>query len=223
VLGVSNLSLFLWFSIGCWGWSDRVIYFVFHQYVKPTLRCTWVIYHFKWPLSVNRHIDLSVVNSICLWSKRVLQLRIIKPVINTVIYFLSYYGHLKMVNYSHTIFYYDLSDPPFTDVRITCIATMDCRRTNINIIVNLIKSTFSHSSHHFLFLMCWSDSSVFNYMIYSMKTCVGLLIVLSNTYCVVFLFCLSSSCVPYVASFSGLPILVAPSVFSNVYMLSSYI
>jgi len=26
----------------------------------------------------------------------------------------------------------------------------------------------------------------------------------SNTYCVVFLFCLSSSCVPYVASFSGL-------------------
>jgi hypothetical protein len=34
---------------------------------------------------------------------------------------------------------------------------------------------------------------------------------------VVFLFCLSSSCVPYVVSFSGLSILVCPSVFSNVY------
>jgi len=31
-------------------------------------------------------------------------------------------------------------------------------------------------------------------------------IVVSNTYCVVFLFCFSSSCVPYVASFSGLSI-----------------
>ena len=31
-----------------------------------------------------------------------------------------------------------------------------------------------------------------------------LCIVVSNTYCVVFLFCLSSSCIPYVASFSGL-------------------
>jgi hypothetical protein len=30
--------------------------------------------------------------------------------------------------------------------------------------------------------------------------------VVSNTYCVVFLFCLSSSCVPYVVSFSGLSI-----------------
>ena len=29
-------------------------------------------------------------------------------------------------------------------------------------------------------------------------------IVVSNTYCVVFLFCFSSSCVPYVVSFSGL-------------------
>ena len=39
----------------------------------------------------------------------------------------------------------------------------------------------------------------------------------SNTYCVVFLFCLSSSCVPYIASFSGLSILIASSVFSNIY------
>jgi len=41
-----------------------------------------------------------------------------------------------------------------------------------------------------------------------------------QTYCVVFLFCFSSSCVHYVASFSGLSIFfvgIAPSVFSNVY------
>ena len=31
------------------------------------------------------------------------------------------------------------------------------------------------------------------------------------------LFSLSSSCVPFVASFSGLSILIAPTVFSNVY------
>jgi hypothetical protein len=43
-------------------------------------------------------------------------------------------------------------------------------------------------------------------------------IVASNTYCVVFFVCFSSSCVPYVASFSGLSILIAPSVFSNVYL-----
>ena len=36
-------------------------------------------------------------------------------------------------------------------------------------------------------------------------------------YFVVFLFCLSSSCVPYVASFSGLSMLIVPSVFSNIY------
>jgi hypothetical protein len=42
--------------------------------------------------------------------------------------------------------------------------------------------------------------------------------VVFNTYCVVFLFCLSSSCVPYVSSFSGLYICIAPLVFSNVYI-----
>ena len=33
----------------------------------------------------------------------------------------------------------------------------------------------------------------------------------------VFCFCLSSSCGPYIASFSGLSIFIAPSVFSSVY------
>ena len=43
---------------------------------------------------------------------------------------------------------------------------------------------------------------VSNVLIYFI--CVCLRIVVSNTYCVVFLLCFSSSCVPYVASFSGL-------------------
>jgi len=37
-----------------------------------------------------------------------------------------------------------------------------------------------------------------------------LCIVVSNTYCVVFLFCFSTSCVPYVASFPGLSIFDCP-------------
>ena len=44
------------------------------------------------------------------------------------------------------------------------------------------------------------------YDIYAM--CVCLRIAVSNTYCVVLLFCLSSTCVPYFVSFSGLSIFV---------------
>jgi len=40
--------------------------------------------------------------------------------------------------------------------------------------------------------------------------CVCLRIVMSNTYCVMFLFCVSLSCVPYVASFSGFSIVDCP-------------
>jgi len=48
--------------------------------------------------------------------------------------------------------------------------------------------------------------------------CVRLRIVVSNTYCVVvFMFCLSSSCVPNVAVSLDCPFLIAPSVSSNVY------
>jgi hypothetical protein len=47
--------------------------------------------------------------------------------------------------------------------------------------------------------------------------CGWLRIVVSNTYFAVFLYCFSSSCVPYAASFSALFILFALSVFSNVY------
>ena len=52
---------------------------------------------------------------------------------------------------------------------------------------------------------CLYDASCLIYVI-----CVHLRIVVSNAYCVVFLFCFSSSCVPYVASFSGLSIFDCP-------------
>ena len=61
---------------------------------------------------------------------------------------------------------------------------------------------------------CLQESSCFIYVI-----CVCLCIVMSNTYCVVFLFCFSSSCVHYVVSFSGISICYCPSVFSYVYLL----
>ena len=48
---------------------------------------------------------------------------------------------------------------------------------------------------------------------------VCLRIVVSNTYCVVFLFCFSSSCVPNVANSLECLFLIAPSVFSNIYLL----
>jgi len=43
---------------------------------------------------------------------------------------------------------------------------------------------------------------------YVISVCFG--IVVSNTFCVVFLFCLSSFCVPYIAIFSGLSICDCP-------------
>jgi hypothetical protein len=43
-------------------------------------------------------------------------------------------------------------------------------------------------------------------------------IVVFNTYCAVLLSCLSSSCVPYVASFSGLSFLIAPSVYAQTFI-----
>ena len=45
-----------------------------------------------------------------------------------------------------------------------------------------------------------------------------MLIMLLCTFRVSFLFCFSTSCVPYVGSFPGLSILNAPSVLSNVYL-----
>ena len=52
---------------------------------------------------------------------------------------------------------------------------------------------------------------------------VCLRIAVLNIYCVVFLLCFSSSCVPYVTNFSGLSLLIIPSVFPNVYLLNHVI
>ena len=54
-------------------------------------------------------------------------------------------------------------------------------------------------------------------LLYVIIMCVCLGTVVSNTYCVVFLFCFSSSCVPNVAIFSGLGIFDCPSVFHMVF------
>ena len=54
-------------------------------------------------------------------------------------------------------------------------------------------------------------------LIYVIWVC--LCIVVANIYVFVFLFCLSSSCVPFVAGFFGLSIVHWPSVLSNFYYL----
>ena len=64
--------------------------------------------------------------------------------------------------------------------------------------------TFTHIESRYVFSSC---------LIYVI--CVCLHIVVSNTYCVVFLLCVSSSWVPYVVSVSWMSILV----FSNVYLV----
>ena len=53
--------------------------------------------------------------------------------------------------------------------------------------------------------------------------CVCLCIVVSNTYCVAFLFWFSLFCVTFAASFSGLSIFDCPSVFSEVYFRLLYL
>jgi hypothetical protein len=56
------------------------------------------------------------------------------------------------------------------------------------------------------------------YVLFAFSLCLCALVV-SITYRVVFWLCFSSSSVPYIASFSGFPFLITPSVFSNVYFL----
>jgi hypothetical protein len=83
-----------------------------------------------------------------------------------------------------------------------------------NFIAIIFKQTVYAPNHHRNEIFrCGIIIFLCGLMIYVI--CVCLRVVVSNTYCVVFLFCFSSSCVPYIASFSGLSILIAPSVFSN--------
>ena len=46
---------------------------------------------------------------------------------------------------------------------------------------------------------------IFSTVHYDHYICICLGIVMSNKYCVVFLLCFPSSCVPYAASFHGIP------------------
>ena len=74
----------------------------------------------------------------------------------------------------------------------------------------LLRAIHIYDINHVRFVFtpsCVQEDSCFIYV-----TCVCLRRVVSNTYCVVFLLYLSSSCV------SGLSILIAPSEFSNVYL-----
>jgi hypothetical protein len=72
---------------------------------------------------------------------------------------------------------------------------------------------------YFRFWFIYVCMYMFARVLFTFFVFICLCIVVSNTYCVVFLFCLSSLCVPYVVSFSGLSICIASSVFSNVYLL----
>jgi len=69
---------------------------------------------------------------------------------------------------------------------------------------------FQHKNYvRFVFISsCLYEGSCLIYVI-----CVWLRIVVSNTYCVVFLLCFSSSCVPNVASFSRLSLFDFPFVY----------
>jgi hypothetical protein len=72
-----------------------------------------------------------------------------------------------------------------------------------------------------VFLFCFSSSCVPYVASFSRLCCVFLRLVYLmlpvSLGCAVFLFCFSSSCVHYVASFPILSILIAHSIFSNVY------
>ena len=122
------------------------------------------------------------------------------------------------------------TSPPLTDVLISChyinpnkrVDLVRCRHhqcdhlINMQLVLAMIQlmnrslsskqqslthyhtSSFSYST---LVNQCLYEGSRLIYVI-----CVCLRIVVSNTQCVVFLIYLSSSCVPYVSSFSGLSI-----------------
>ena len=78
---------------------------------------------------------------------------------------------------------------------------------------------FQHKDEvQFVFISsCLQESSCLIYVI-----CVWLHIVVSKAYCIVFLFCLSSSCVPMLPVSLDCRILIAPSVFSNLYWIHSF-
>ena len=98
------------------------------------------------------------------------------------------------------------------------IQIVDCLIDNIFVLCSLfdalydfcMKTMFGSSLHHVVL----HEGSCLIYVI-----CVCLRIMMSNTFCVVVLFCFSSYCVPCATRFSGLSVLIAPSVFSGLSVL----
>ena len=78
--------------------------------------------------------------------------------------------------------------------------------------ISFIPSVLSH-----LMLCLPPDVCRMAHVIYVISICLP--IVLSNSYCVVFMFCFPSVCAPYVAVSLDCPFLIVPSVFSNVYVV----
>jgi hypothetical protein len=84
-------------------------------------------------------------------------------------------------------------------------------RSELRIVMSATISAYTQCSIRlYLQLFVWGIMSYLRYLCLRKVVC--------DTYCIVFLFSLSSSCVPNVASFSGLSISDYTSVFSNVYL-----
>ena len=83
--------------------------------------------------------------------------------------------------------------------------------SDFHVVVSVTISAWNDVGFVFTSSCLW-ERSCFIYVI-----CVCVRIVVSNTYCVVFLFCLSLSCVSYVASLFGLdcPFMITSSVFAK--------
>ena len=76
-----------------------------------------------------------------------------------------------------------------------------CLCSEFRVVMSVTISAYSVCRYHQLFV-----GGLMSYLCY----CICLHIVVSNTYCAVFLFYFTASCVPYVASFSGESIFYCP-------------
>jgi len=90
----------------------------------------------------------------------------------------------------------------FTRVHRSCCSIFSFLCSVLKIVVCPSGQTKDHKTIRFVFTSSclWAGSC----LIYDIRVC--LRIVVSNKHCVVFLFCLSSFCIPYVVNFSGLSI-----------------
>ena len=106
------------------------------------------------------------------------------------------------------------SDPDGADERQIFFLSKFCHKINVYnkkiadkyILVSIMQTIILQFICIQIFTSCYLQEGAC--LIYVICGC--LRIVMSNTYCVVFLLCFSSSCVPYVASFSGLSFFYCP-------------